>query len=110
MPWTKGKLRGRDDLSRPVSIFADGLTNRQLEVLFWVATGLPNKGVANQLNISHQTIKNHVSRIMQTLHASDRTDAVSKAIFLHIINIDDVYRIMTLRNPEIEEICEWEAA
>jgi DNA-binding NarL/FixJ family response regulator len=54
----------------------DDLTQREVEILRGVARGNSNKIVADQLNISENTVKNHVKSILSKLGASDRTHAV----------------------------------
>jgi two-component system response regulator DegU len=52
------------------------LTHRQLELLSLVAQGLTNKEIANSLNLSEFTVKNHMRRIMRQVDAEDRFEAV----------------------------------
>lgn len=54
--------------------FAD-LSERELEVLRLIATGLPNEEIAERLVISEKTVKSHVSNILAKLHVADRTQA-----------------------------------
>jgi DNA-binding NarL/FixJ family response regulator len=54
---------------------ADELTAREREILALVAEGRPNKIIARELDIAEQTVKNHLSRIFQTLGVTDRTQA-----------------------------------
>jgi len=56
------------------------LSHREMEILKYVAEGNANKRIANALNISEQTIKNHITSIMRKLNANDRTHAVVLAI------------------------------
>ena len=51
-------------------------TERERQVLATLLRGLPNKVIARELNLSHNTVKSHISRIMQKLHAKNRTEAV----------------------------------
>lgn len=51
------------------------LTERELEVLKYVAKGLTNNEIARNLYISEKTVKNHVSNILRKLDATDRTEA-----------------------------------
>lgn len=56
------------------------LTRREKQILNYVADGNTNKQIARILNISEQTIKNHVSAILRKLNANDRAHAVVLAI------------------------------
>ncbi|MDJ0753282.1 MAG: response regulator transcription factor [Ardenticatenaceae bacterium] len=51
------------------------LSDRELEVLKWIADGLSNGQIAEKLVISERTVKNHVSNILGKLHVGDRTQA-----------------------------------
>ena len=51
------------------------LTEREQEILALIAQGAPNKVIAHRLQIAEKTVKNHVSRIFQTLDVTDRTQA-----------------------------------
>lgn len=52
------------------------LSPREIEVLELVAGGRTNKEIAVKLNISNQTVKNHISSILRKLAVNDRTQAV----------------------------------
>jgi two-component system response regulator DegU len=56
------------------------LTHREAQILNYVAEGNSNKQIARILEISEQTIKNHVSSILRKLNANDRAHAVALAI------------------------------
>jgi len=64
------------------------LTTREIEVLNYVAQGYSNKQIATELDISEQTIKNHVASIMIKLNANARTQAVVIAVQQGLISID----------------------
>jgi NarL family two-component system response regulator LiaR len=51
------------------------LTDREMEVLKLIAGGLTNTRIAEQLVISENTVKGHVSNILSKLHLADRTQA-----------------------------------
>ncbi|MEM9162632.1 MAG: response regulator transcription factor [Cyanobacteria bacterium P01_F01_bin.4] len=56
------------------------LTARELEVLKLIAKGTTNKGIAQALNVSEGTVKNHVSNILMRLELRDRTQAAIYAV------------------------------
>jgi DNA-binding NarL/FixJ family response regulator len=56
------------------------LSNREMEVLECVTTGMSNKEIAGMLGISHQTVKNHVTAILRKLGVDDRTQAAVYAL------------------------------
>jgi Response regulator containing a CheY-like receiver domain and an HTH DNA-binding domain len=62
-----------------------GLTPRQRDVIRLMARGLPNKSIARELNCSDGTVKLHVSAILRTLHARNRTEAVQEATRLGVL-------------------------
>jgi len=65
---------------RPGDVELESLTAREHEVLALLAEGLPNKAIAHALGISDQTVKFHVAAIIGKLGATNRTDAVRRAI------------------------------
>jgi DNA-binding NarL/FixJ family response regulator len=56
------------------------LTQREAQILTYIAQGNSNKQIAYILDISEQTIKNHVSSILRKLNANDRAHAVALAM------------------------------
>ncbi|MDT8896692.1 MAG: response regulator [Thermanaerothrix sp.] len=61
------------------------LSDRELEVLECLADGQTTGQIAAKLYISDNTVKTHVRHILEKLEASNRTEAVSKAIALGLI-------------------------
>ena len=53
-----------------------GLTRREQQLVQMIERGLTNKEIASQLNLSEQTVKNHVHRMLRKLGATDRLAAV----------------------------------
>jgi DNA-binding CsgD family transcriptional regulator len=62
-----------------------GVSDRELEVLTLLAAGRSNKEIANQLELSPNTVKTHVSKLFEKLEARRRTQAISRARELGII-------------------------
>ncbi len=65
----------------------ESLTGRELEVLIQVANGMFNKEIANSLNISERTVKNHISNIFKKIGVFDRTQAAVFAIKNDLIKL-----------------------
>lgn len=65
----------------------ESLTRRELEVLKLLAIGMYNKEVAEKLQISERTVKNHVSNIFKKLEVTDRTQAAVFAIRNNMIQL-----------------------
>lgn len=65
----------------------DSLTRREMEVLKLLAIGMYNKEVAEKLEISERTVKNHVSNIFKKLEVTDRTQAAVFAIRNNLIKV-----------------------
>jgi LuxR family maltose regulon positive regulatory protein len=61
------------------------LTARELEILVLLAAGAPNPRIAEQLVISLDTVKKHVSHVLGKLGAANRTEAVARARELGLI-------------------------
>jgi NarL family two-component system response regulator LiaR len=56
------------------------LTERELEVLRWIAGGLTNREIAERMVISEKTVKTHVSNVFSKLGLEDRTQAAIWAL------------------------------
>jgi two-component system response regulator DegU len=67
-------------LTRTMEGVAAPLTKRETQILTYIAEGNSNKEIAHILEISEQTIKNHVSAILRKLNANDRAHAVALAL------------------------------
>jgi DNA-binding NarL/FixJ family response regulator len=65
----------------------DHLTARELEVLKLIANGNANKEIAAQLAIAEDTVKKHVTSILEKLAANDRTHAVTIGLERGIIEL-----------------------
>lgn len=61
--------------------YISSLTPKEMEVLRELGTGLSNKEIASKLFISENTVKKHVSQVLDKLQLSDRTQA---ALFANV--------------------------
>jgi len=52
------------------------LTRRQQELVPMIARGLTNKEIASHLNLSEQTVKNHIHRMLRKIGANDRSEVI----------------------------------
>ncbi|MDQ1348341.1 MAG: hypothetical protein QG573_1715 [Acidobacteriota bacterium] len=64
--------------SRAVARASD-LSDRELEILRFLARGSTTRSVADQLHISRSTVNNHVQHILQKLDAHTRLEAIRRA-------------------------------
>ena len=65
----------------------ESLTRRELEVLKNLSIGMYNKEIAEKLDISERTLKNHISNIFKKIEVTDRTQAAVFAIRNNLITI-----------------------
>lgn len=56
------------------------LSNREREIVDLVAQGLPNKTISTRLNLSENTVRNHLSNIMQKLGMKNRVQVATLAL------------------------------
>ena len=83
IPALNSKLVSRDKDKDKI----DALTDREMEVLVCVANGMFNREIADKLNISERTVKNHVTNIFKKIDVADRTQAAVFAIKNDIIKL-----------------------
>lgn len=83
IPALNSRLVNRDSDKAKI----DSLTNREREVLVHVANGMFNKEIAQNLNISERTVKNHISNIFKKINVNDRTQAAVFAIKNNLIKL-----------------------
>jgi DNA-binding NarL/FixJ family response regulator len=65
------------------------LSPREMEILEMVTNGLSNKEIAAKLQISQQTVKNHMTSILKKLNVEDRTQAAVNALRRGWVRIKD---------------------
>lgn len=80
------------------------LSEREMEVLERIASGGSNKDIANDLEISTQTVKNHISSILRKLSLNDRTQAVLYALRRGWIEAPDHIKLMDSSHLEEDEV------
>ncbi|NJK81081.1 MAG: response regulator transcription factor [Chloroflexaceae bacterium] len=68
------------EIDRETQNFYSPLSPRELQVLELIARGQTNKAIAQSLDISNQTVKNHVSSILRKLAVNGRMQAVIYAL------------------------------
>ena len=81
--WTREELRrvtGALATPRLAAGVEVPLTQRESEVLHQLALGLTNKEIAQSLQISYETVKEHVQHILRKIGVTDRTQAAVWAV------------------------------
>lgn len=74
-PKVAGLLLGALHKKKDEDLMLSDLTEREREVLFWLAQGLSNMEISEKMILSEKTVKNHVSHILKKLELRDRTQA-----------------------------------
>lgn len=62
-------------------------TAREQEVLGLLAEGMSNKAIAKRLHISEHTVKFHLNAVLSKLGASNRTEAVTRALRAGVLTL-----------------------
>lgn len=76
--------------STPVPEALRLLTPQEIKILYMLGSGFTNKMIASKLYISPNTVKAHVSRILQKLNLSNRTDAALFAVESGLVKRDQI--------------------
>lgn len=69
-----------------VSLPANPLSPRELEILHLMAEGYSNKEIATQLFVCVSTVKKHINHIYDKLDTKNRTQAVARARDLNLLS------------------------
>lgn len=75
------------------------LSQREMELLRLLGQGRSNKEIAHTLNITPQTVKNHITSILRKLDVNDRTQAVLAGLRYGWISLEE-----TTPNNEVSEV------
>lgn len=67
-----------------MQLYVEPLSERELEVLCWLASGASNREISRQLTIQENTVKRHVYNIFGKLNVRNRTQAALKAYTLGV--------------------------
>jgi LuxR family maltose regulon positive regulatory protein len=81
------QLAGRA-VAGPLPGLVEPLSERELEVLALLATGRSNQQIADELVVALDTVKKHVSHILDKLGAANRTQAVARARQLELLRTE----------------------
>ncbi len=81
----KDDVQGAGRAVAAVPGLVEQLTARELEILVLLAAGMPNPAIAEDLVVTLDTVKKHVSHLLGKLGAANRTEAVTRARQLGLI-------------------------
>ena len=82
---TASERRAQDELARRS---LERLTPREREILAALAEGLGDKAIAQRLNISEKTVRNHMTRLLDELGVESRLQALILAIRYGVVRVD----------------------
>lgn len=86
-------MQGRRYLAQQVAskladhLDSNQLSEREMEILQLMATGLSNKGIARRAGITEGTVKFHVNNILAKMDCASRTEAVASALKRGLIHL-----------------------
>lgn len=73
--------------SQKLTQVGDNLTERERQVLALIAEGMTNKEIAQQLSLSHGTVRVYVSHVLAKLGVGNRTEAARLALENNLVDI-----------------------
>ena len=75
-------MRQELEVRRPIQapLGADRLSEREIDVLRLLSSGLRNREIAARLHVTEATVKSHVSAVLRKIGASNRAEAVAMSI------------------------------
>lgn len=82
---------------RPRSLAALGLSPREKEVVRLVATGMPNKAIAQVLEISLWTVATHLRRVFAKLGVTTRAQMIAKILQEGLLELGQLERLGGVR-------------
>ena len=87
--WTRTELRrvtGALATPRPGISLEAPLTQREIEVVRYICDGMTNKQIGEEMEISYETVKEHVQHILRKIGLTDRTQAATWALRIGLIS------------------------
>ena len=88
-PETARPARGHPPAGSRVAVIPgliEALSERELEVLQLLAAGKANREIANELFVTPDTVKKHITHILGKLGATNRTEAAARARELGLVS------------------------
>jgi len=58
-------------------LISDKITEREIEVMQWIAHGRTYEEAGQYLNVSYETVQTHVKKVLRKLEANNKTHAVA---------------------------------
>lgn len=81
-------LRAASHSTRPVALDVT-LTDREFEILKWLAKGVPTKSIATELGISRSSVDTHLRNVFRKLGVNNRGEAVNVGLRLGLLTVSD---------------------
>jgi DNA-binding CsgD family transcriptional regulator len=73
---------------RKQQLQAPELSDREIELLYYLAENISQSEIAERMSISVHTLKNHRKNLYKKLHASDKQEAIKNAFYLGVFSIE----------------------
>ena len=78
-----------NNIERGVIVINSVLTLREKEVFKLLVQNKNTTDIANELNISEKTVRNHISNVIQKLGVKGRSDAVVELLRMKEISLEE---------------------
>lgn len=84
-----------------IALWTPDLTDRQCELLPYLAAGWSNEEIARELKVAERTVRTHVSHILNTLNTTNRTTLALWALAAGQVSMQEAVGLMARKQPHL---------